>query len=364
MTDMKKVLLSSLLLLVVSAGCEVSETYSTGDAREEGAQVNLRIELQCSPPSTRALFDDSDAELEDAIQDGVILEFNQDGELLEMVTFSDGDLPLLQVRRYQQTDIYIVANPTVDLTGISSKEEFLSTRSEYAYNSEGRLEMTGHVSGIFDTDATVSVAMQRTVAKITLDALVLKVSKQKINYTGAHHRQTFMEKTPATCGYDLSMAEDFLNAYNQNIGIGYYNSYPTVNKYSQGEYLICEYNYPKSIYCYPNDSEDGAKRNKVAVSYRLIYTVNAIDAATGEPIVLTRYDDNTVHMVLPQLRPNTKYELEKLTITGANNRTVYLSTRSGEEEESLTCCFKMTDMTSGEYLGVVEGEVEYEMQDS
>lgn len=362
---MKKIFSVLLPILTISAGCQVTEPFPAARLSAEEARVNLRIEMQCSPPATRMGREGLEEEPENAIMDGIILEFNQDGELLETVTFSGTALPVLPVRRYQQTEIYIVANPTVDLSGVSSKEEYLQAQSEYRVNSSGRFEMTGHLSGVFDTDATVSVAMERTVAKITMDALVIRVTTNKINYTGAHLRRAFIEKTPATCGYDHTPSGNYLNAYEQGIGIGFFTSYPVAaRKYTQGEYKVWEFDCPMSVYCYPNDSEDGNKRNRFAVSYRLVYTVPGIDAATGEPIVLTRYDDNTVHLVLPPVRHNTSYELERLTITGANNRTVYLGTRSGQEEESITCSFRMMDMTSGEYLGTVEGEVEYEMEES
>ena len=353
MTYMKRI--AWLSLLMIAAGCEVAEPF---------AQVNLKIEMQYSPPLTRAGQGSSYAPPDEVISNGVILEFNQDGELLERVPFTGNDGPVLPVRRNQHMDIYVIANPTVNLSGIASRDEFLSTQSEYRANSAGRLEMTGHLSGIFDKDATVSVAMERTVAKITLDALVFKLTTSKYNYTGATLRQAYMEKTPASCGYDYSVSGNYLDAYEQKIGIGYFDRYPSVIKYTEGEYKVFEYNHPQTVYCYPNDSQDAADRNKFAVSYRLDYTIPGVDLFTGEPIVLARYDDNCVHLVMPPLRPNTAYELERLTIIGARNQTVYLETKSGEDAEAETCVFRMTDMTSGEFLGYAEGEVEYEMQDS
>ena len=364
MTGMRRNALICLLTVTMYAGCEVTGPFTAEESFAEEAQVNLRIEMQYCPPSTRARLGSSFQAPDEAISGGVILEFDQDGELLETIAFTGNVLPVLPVRRYQQTDIYIVANPTVDLSLIKSKEEFLSKQSEYSSNTSGKLEMTGHVRGIFDSDATVSVAMERMVSKITLDALVFKLATTKYNYTGAHLQQAFMEKTPATCGYGLSLTGNFLNAYERRIGIGYFTSYPSVNKYTQGEYKVWEYDYPQSVYCYPNNSETAADRNKFAVNYRLVYQIDGVDGLTGEPIVISRYDDNCVHLVLPKLRPNTEYELERLTITGAKNKTVYLGTRSGQEDLYGTCCFRMTDMTSGEYLGNAEGEVEYEMQDS
>ena len=62
--------------------------------------------------------------------------------------------------------------------------------------------------------------------------------------------------------------------------------------------------------------------------------------------------------------PNTVYELERLTVTGARYKTVYLETKSSGPEGYAVCSFRMTDMTSGEYLGTVEGEVYHEIQDS
>ena len=352
-----------LPVLVLTAGCDLTEPFSAGDAFAEEARVSLKLELQCSPPSTRA-FNDPAAWPDDVVEDGVILQFDDYGELLEMVSFTGDDLPEIQVRRYQQTDIYIVANPTVDLSGVSSKEDFLSSQSEYGSNSAGRLEMTGYVSGVFNTDETVNVSMERMLAKITVDDLVFKVASTLYDYTGAHLTRGYMERTPKTCSYSLTPSTAFINAYTQGVDLGIFPNYHgQILKYTQGAYKVWEYGSPQSVYCYPNASEDRIRRNRLAVSYRLVYLVPAVDGETGEEITLTRYDDNCVHLVLPQLRPNTEYELERLTIIGAKNNTVYLGTRSGTEELPVKCSFRMRDMTSGELIGNVEGEVEYEYQD-
>ena len=319
--------------------------------------MNLTLQMQYSPPITRS-------GQEDTVSGGFILEFDPEGTLLESVRFYGDYLPGIQVRRYQHTDIVVVANPTADLSGVASKDEFLSMQASYSSNRADRLEMTGQASGTFDNDSTIEVLMERMVSKITVDALAFRVEGSS-KYTGVHLRQAYMERTPATCRYDFSLPGDFLDACAQGISIGNCPTYTgSVNKYTQGEYRVWEYDRPQSLYCFPNESQVRDERNKLAVSYRLVYQVPGVDAFTGEPIVLIRYDDACVHLVLPPMRPNTVYELERLTITGARYKTVYLETRSaGSEKEPETCLFRMTDMTSGEYLGIAEGEVEYEIQD-
>ena len=354
---MKRFVLWTLAVLTITAGCEIAEPLPDVPSSGEEAYVSVKLQMSSGPALTRA-------GQEDAIWDGIILEFDPDGGLLERMYFSGNTPPALQVRKYQQTDIYIVANPTVNLWGVSTKQEFLAAQSEYKSNSSGKLEMTGSFSGKFNADTTVHVLLNRTVAKICVDAIVFKIASTVYDYTGINMSRGYMEKTPATCGYDLSLSDSFVDAYEQRIGIGYVSGYTSSPRhYTQGEYKVWEYNYPWEVYCYPNEASDSGQRNKLAISYRLNYKFSGIDNFTGEPIVLYRYEDACVHLVLPPMRPNTVYELEKLTLVGARYKTVLLGTRSGQEE-SLTCSFRMTDMTSGEYLGTVEGEVEYEEQDS
>ena len=354
---MRRYALCVLAALLLVAGCEVTEPLPDGPPSGQGAFVNLTLQMQYRPPQTRS-------GQEDTISGGVVLEFDSGGTLLERVDFYGGRLPAIQVRRYQQMEIYIVANNTADLSGICTKEEFLSMQAVYSSNRADRLEMTGHFTGTFDNDSTVCVNMERIVSKITVDAIAFRLSSSS-KYTGVHLSKAYMERTPATCCYDYSLHGDFLDANTQGISIGNCPRYTyAVNEYTQGEYRVREYDRPQSLYCFPNDSNVRDERNKLAVSYRLVYQVAGTDAFTGEPVVLTRYDDACVHLVLPPMRHNTAYELERLTITGARNGTVYLNTRSPEPEETGTCLFRMTDMTSGEYLGTVKGEVEYEMPDS
>ena len=353
---MKRYALCILAALMAFAGCEVAEPLPDGSPSGQGTSVNLSLQLQYSPLQTRS-------GQEDAIYGGFILEFDSDGTLLESLRFYGDYLPKVQVRKYQQMEIYIVANPTTDLSGVSSKDEFLSMQAVYSSNRADKLEMTGHLTGSFDNDSTLLVSMERMVSKITVDAMAFRVSGSS-KYTGVHLTQAYMERTPATCCYDYSLPGDFLNAYTQGISIGNCPRYTySVKEYTQGEYKVWEYDRQQSLYCYPNESNVRDERNKLAVSYRLVYQITGIDSFTGETIILTRYDDASVHLVLPKLRPNTVYELERLTITGARYGTVYLNTKSPESEEIETCLFRMTDLTSGEYLGTVEGEVEYEMLD-
>ena len=300
---------------------------------------------------------------EDYIYDGIVLQFDKEGILLDVVQFTGNVSPEIQVRMHQEIELYVVANPTVDLSGVTTKQEFLSTQSDYKSNSEERMEMTGHVYGVFDSDSVVSVNMERMLSKVTVNAFVIKVNTVSDKYTSARFLQAYMHRTPATCGYDHTVSGEYLNAYDQRISMGYYTSYPImVNNYSQGDYKIWEYDYPQSVYCYPNDSENSAERNWLSVSYRVSYTYTGVDAATGETVVMSHRDDGRVRLVLPKMLPNTAYELERLTVTGYKQKAVYLETKSAWGEESETCSFRMTDMTSGEYLGTIEGEVEYEMQ--
>ncbi|MBQ9878783.1 MAG: hypothetical protein IJM29_07785 [Bacteroidales bacterium] len=346
-----------LTALFVSAGCDVTEPIAGTLPSGEAAYVNLQLQMQSRPLGTRA-------GQEDAILDGFILEFDGGGELLECVYFTGESLPVLQVRKYQQMEIYIVANPTVDLSGITNRQEFLSSQSVYSSGNTDRFEMTGYVSGVFLDDSLVNVRMERMLSKITLDAFTIRVNKSE-KYTRANFTLANMERTPSRCRYDYSTPEDFLNAYTQRIGVGYYTSYPiSVSKYTQGDYTVWEYNYPQSVYCFPNDSESNSSKNRLAVSYKLAYSYTGVDAATGETVLMSHTDEGCIHLFLPPLLPNTEYELERLTVTGYRNRSVYLETKSAGEDESDTCLFRMTDMTSGEYLGYVEGEVEYETIDS
>ena len=354
---MKRYAFCVLAALIASAGCEVTDPLPDVSPSGQGAFVNLSVQMQYSPAQTRS-------GQEDTISGGFILEFDSDGTLLENMPFYGGYVPEMQVRKYQQMDIYIVANPTTDLSCISTKEELLSAVAWYSLNKADRLEMTGYVSGTFMNDTTVNVNMERMVSKITMDVIAFRLSTSS-KYTGVYLKQIYMERTPSTCRYDYSFSGNFVNADTEGIGIGNCPRYRfSVNEYSQGEYNVREYDHPQSLYCFPNESEIRDERNKIAVSYRLTYQIAGFDANIGEPVLLTRYDDACVHLVLPPMRPNTVYELERLTVTGARYGTVYLNTRSQEPEEAETCLFRMTDLTSGEYLGTVEGEVEYEMLDS
>ena len=354
---MKRYALFILSALILSAGCDVVEPLP-GEPPGREAYASVRLRMQSCPAGTRSGS-------EDAIYDGIVLQFDKEGTLLDMVQFTGDVLPEMQVRKNQEIELYIVANPTVDLSGVTSRQDFFSTQSDYKANTSEKMEMKGYVSGIFDRDSVVSVNMERMLSKITLGAFVIKVNTASDKYTSASFQRAYMERTPVSCGYDHTPSGEYLDAYSQRISLGYYNSYPGfANKYSQGDYLVWEYNYPQSVYCYPNASESRSERNRFRVMCRLSYTYTGIDAATGETVVMSHRDESYVRLVLPPMIPNTAYELERLTINGYKGKVVYLENRRIGEEKPLTCSFRMTDMTSGKYLGTIEGEVEYEMVDS
>ena len=351
-------------VLILAAGCDPTGPLPDTSQSGKGAYVSLCLDLQSGPPDTRALSDLHASGGDGVITDGVILEFDPEGLLLEMVHFTGSVPPKIQVRRYQQTEIYIVANPTVDLSGIASLADFLSMQSDYKVNTLDRMEMTGHLKDTFISDAVVDIQMKRMLSKIQVDDMTFKSTPGWPDYTGIHFTRAYLEKTPVSCAYDLSLPGSFIDAYDKRVSIGYTSNYSSsVHQYTQGGTKVWEYETPWAVYCYPNASDNQNERNVLAVSYRLVYLVTGVDGMTGEPVVQPRYDDACVHLVLPPLQPNTMYELEKLTLNGARYKTVYLGTRSADDDELSECSFRMTDMTSGEYLGSVQGEVEYEIQD-
>ncbi len=327
------------------------------EAPGEDSFIELKLVPRCAPPGTRSARDPGP---DDTVLNGVVLEFDAAGTLLEMQPFSEGYMPVLKVRKHQELNIYVVANPTVDFRSVSTLEEFLSMQSQYKSNSQGCLEMLGHFQGSFTADAEVTVPMQRMVCKIQVDRMVFRIASTHTNYTGWYFTRGYMEKTPATCGYDLSLSGNFVNSYSMNIAIGCNDYSGTANHYTQGEYKVWEYSYPWSVYCYPNASGDQSQRNILAVSYRLLYLVPGTDLDTGESIVIPRYTDACFHIVLPPLRQNTIYELEELKLNGIRNGTVYLKSAEEPSEIQAECIFSMTDMTSGEFLGLEKGEVRYE----
>ena len=350
---MKRFALLIMSLGAVLGGCDALEP--PGPAPGEGAAASLRLVLQGGPPGSRAGEADPDA----AVHNGCILEFNAAGNLLDYIPFSGGEPPVLEVPRNQLVELFIVANPTRDLSQVVSKAAFMEIQSDYAANSPGCLEMTGRYSGTIRSDTTLNVALQRCCAKVTVDAMVFKVASTRYDYVGARLVRGYMEKTPAGCTYVQMAPGELINAYSAGAGIGYEASYNSSSvKYTQGDYKVWEYNTPWTVYCYPNASEDPAARNTLAVYYRLDYRVTGIDASTGETVVMHLYNNACVHICLPAVMPNTIYELERLTIDGLSSNTVYLGTKGGSEIPE--CVFRMTDMTSGEYLGEVKGEVRYD----
>ena len=365
MTSMEKSALLAPAFLLMLAGCDAAGPLPEVRLPGEEAYVSVRLNIQSSPPGTRGIGGSTSPVADDIICDGVILEFDPDGVLLELVQFAGENIPEVRVRRNQQTDIYIVANPTVDLAQVASLSDFLDTRSSYQANEAGRLEMTGHFCGSFGADAAVNVRMERMVSRIQVDRMVFRCTHDWPDYTGIHFTRGYLEKTPDFCTYGLFQPGTYINAYDRRIGIGYTSGYSSeVRNYDQGEYKVWEYIKPWSVYCYPNEADDANGRSRLAISYRLVYQVTGIDAATGQPVVLPRYDDACLHLVLPRLRPNTVYELERLTLNGPRNRVVYLGGNERHVPEPPVCSFGMRDMTTGEYLGSVEGEVEYALLDN
>ena len=356
---MKRFLIMIIWLSALLWGCDVFGPLP--ESQEEGDIVIVELVPQYGRAGTRAgHYPDPDPpEPQDIIRDGLILEFNGAGNLIERLAFDGDQPPAIQVRKNQETDIYVIANPTVDLSGINTLSEFLSKRSSYASISRDRLEMTGRITGTFTSDAQVNVQMERMVSKIRIGGMSVKVSRDE-KYTSAQFTRANMEKTPATCGYDLSLAGDFINAYSKSIEAGYVSSFGHIERSVQGDWTVWDFNTPWRVYCYPNSTEDQSKRNILALSYRLGYIVTGTDASTGETVYMQMWDDSYLRLVMPPLRPNTAYELERLTLNGQRNRTVYLKSGGDREEEPLKCVFRMTDMTSGEYLGEEEGEVRYE----
>lgn len=352
---MKRFALLIIWLCALLGGCDALDTLQ--ESPQGDGFIELELVPQYGPPGTRA---GGQPGPDDKIWDGVILEFDGAGTLLEMQPFSGEDLPAIRVRKHQELSIYVIVNPTRDFRGVSTLEGFLSTQSDYKSNTLERMEMLGHFEGSFSADSRVTVNMLRMLAKIQVDRMVFRIASSNTNYTGIYFTRGYMEKTPASCGYDLSLPGNFVNSYSMNIAIGCNDYSGKSNHYMQGEYKVWEYNYPWSVYCYPNDSEDREQRNRLAVSYRLLYLVPGTDSETGESVVIPRYNDACFHIVLPPLRPNTIYELEELKLNGARNGTVYLKSGDGLQEDQSTCVFRMTDLTSGEFLGLEEGEVCYE----
>ena len=351
---MRRLALLTACLGALLGGCDALEPPGP-HCMEESSAV-LELVLQCGPPGTRAGEADPDA----AVNGGCVLEFNAAGELLEYLAFTGDNPPKIPVPKDQQVEIYIVANPTCDLSQVGSKTELEQMKSDYTANTEGNLEMMGRFSGRIRSDSTVKVTLERFCAKIQVSTMVFKVASTLYEYTGANLNMAYMQKTPRECTYLQKNPGELMDAYSEQVGIGYMKRYLlNGTTYDQGQYKVWEFNDPWSVYCYPNASAERNKRNELTASYRFRYKSGWIDSETGEHQDILRYEDVLAHFYLSPIMPNTLYELERVVIDGTLNKSVSLDTKGGEEEP-VECVFRMKDMTSGEYLGEVKGEVRYE----
>lgn len=351
---MRRLALLTAFLGALLGGCGALEP--PGPPSGEEAPAMLGLELQCGPPGTRA----GEPGPEYAIHGGCVLEFNSAGERLEYLAFTGEEPPQIPVPRNQQVEIYVVANPTCDLSEVSSKAELEQMRSDYTANTAGNLEMIGRYSGRISSDSTVNVSLERICAKIQVSKMVFKVASTRYEFTDADLNMAYMEKTPKDCSYLQKVPGELMDTNTDRVDIGYIKRLlKNETRYEQGEYKVWEYDDPWCVYCYPNASTDRQKRNVFYVAYRFRYKTSWIDAATGRQEIVFLYENAFARFYMPPMMPNTLYELEKVVIDGTLNKSVDLDTKGGSGE-AVECVFRMTDMTSGEYLGELKGEVRYE----
>ena len=288
---MKKKMIFAAMLSFALLSCEEKYADVPAESRE---MVSLEIKLL--PEATKVPGEGGNEEK--AVSGYQVLIYDRSSGRLEAYETPDASSQSVNMQcTTGQKDVVVLANAP-DVSGISSYEALLKTKSRLSDNSVGRLVMEGYASPeLTASGGSISVKIKRIVSKVVLDAVTVDFEVDAYDNMDFILKKVYLTNVAADKSY-LSETADPTLWYNQIVQ----SSEPKIDGmvYDQIADLNIKgtkkYTTKHHFYCYPNPYEsDSFSTNWSPRPPRLV-----IEATLGG--VLYYYP-----VSLPKLEQNTRY---------------------------------------------------------
>lgn len=253
---------------------------------------------------------------ENRINNVTLLVFNSAGDRVvyqksKSLVFQDLSLP-----GKKSIKIYAIINSSYNFEAVTQLKGFKATLSQFSSNTARNFEMVGSVDTTLMTDCSLSIPINRIAAKIRIESVKMHdtfcCNPDACPQNGAHIISAVgLMNVAASYPYspEGTVPETFIEMPINN-PLTYY----TMSGYSSSEsekhgsefhtYMV--YDEPIELYCYPNPSQ--TKKTMLVIFVSGSYLI------PGTSGYFVRYCDHLYSIQLPELSPNTFYDIKELKI--------------------------------------------------
>ena len=165
---MRKLLLSTLLLSLTLASCDIVEFKAPADSGKNVQWGQVSFSLAGNALETRS----TSQAAESAVTSLQILVYNASGNLVAYASANSGTVSATVPLGISGHSVYAVTNVSDDLSGCSTPSTLTSKMSYLKDNSAAGLQMIGSKDNLtFTSASTVNIEVRRFAAKVEIDEI-------------------------------------------------------------------------------------------------------------------------------------------------------------------------------------------------
>lgn len=302
---MKKVFFF-LAAIVLTAACSGDALSPEKRASGETVMVDLSLEPVVQQTKSTADVD------ENRVNNVTLLVFDGGGNRLVYEKFNNNTAYNICLPGKKNIKIYAVVNSSYQFDNVLDYASFRTTLSQFQNNTMSNFEMVGFIDTALVTDCSLSMPVNRLASKLHIESIRinsnLKAPSTKSTLVYFSLKSVYIMNAASTYPYSLerSTTAQFISKDEDNPMI-YHPMKSSYTWTSDGGYSYYTYNEAMDFYLYPNTSDYSAS------SLVLYIEVETLTSAIGGGY----YSDTKKYQYnirLPELRPNTMYNIRQLTI--------------------------------------------------
>lgn len=349
---MKKVFFF-LTAIVLTAACSGDALSPDAPAAEETVLVDLALESAVLQTKGGADYG------ENRVNNVTLLAFDSGGNRLVYEKFNGTTASNLCLPGKKNIKIYAIVNSTYDFDKILTYTNFKKAVSPFASNVAGNFEMVGRVDTTFLSDCSLTIPVGRLATKfhigsIRINNAVNSASSSPNEKVEWHTLNTvYIMNAASTYPYSLERATSsrFISK-DENNPLLYHVMESGYENISEGGHWYNTYDEPMDFYFYPNTS-------KTTLTRLVLYLegTSLIESDGGFYVLPCSH---YYYIRLPELLPNTMYDIRQLTVENVEFDANSSSKRSLDLKVEYS--MDIMDISDGRVLGTVrKKEVAYAM---
>ena len=244
---MKRKIFCAALLALVLVSCEKKNLSASEEVKE-----TVPLEIVLASEETKAAGEGGNEER--SVSDYQVLVYDMSSRMLEAYATPDPAAASVSIQCTTGPKEVVVLANAPDVSGITSYDTFLKTKSRLSDNSIGDLVMEGHASpNLTAAGGTVNVDIRRIVSKVVLDGITVDFDLDAYDNMDFILNKVYLTNVAGDKSY-LAENADPTSWYNQIVR----TSAPEVDA------MLCEdlgnlnikptreYKEQHHFYCYPN----------------------------------------------------------------------------------------------------------------